>query len=111
RVRTRVLPEPAPARMHRGADSVTTASRWAALRPARSSSAEAEGTMRSTVPTGCDRNADGRRPRRRQRRRRPYAAHDDSVAPNDSCAEGVVIRPQTARITKVSAHESFGALT
>jgi len=40
RVRTRVLPEPAPATTSSGAPSWTTAARWGSLRPSRSSSGE-----------------------------------------------------------------------
>ena len=56
-VSTRVLPEPAPARMRRGDASLVTAASWAALRPRSSapSSIEASGglTVRN-VPAGWD---------------------------------------------------------
>src|SRR4051812_249847 len=70
RVRTRVLPEPAPARMHRGLASVVTARAWAGLRPWSNRSA----SIHSTVTTGCDKNADGRAVEMQQHAERPQVA-------------------------------------
>src|SRR4051812_4324527 len=53
RVRTRVLPEPAPARMRRGAASVVTASRWPGFSPSSSARA-APSIITAIVQRGCD---------------------------------------------------------
>ena len=53
RVSTRVLPDPAPARMHSGWPGVVTASSWAALSPLRRSGGTYVLSMtRSNVPRG-----------------------------------------------------------
>src|SRR5688572_4341492 len=54
RVTTRVLPDPAPARMHSGAASLSTARRWAGFRP----SSRCSYTHR-TLKRGCDSPVDG----------------------------------------------------
>ncbi len=55
RVSTRVLPEPAGARIASGVCGSTTAARWCGSRPARSASMPVECVTRRTVPGGCDR--------------------------------------------------------
>ena len=119
RVRTRVFPDPAPARIASGDASVVTASRWVSSRSSSSGSAaragpvpgrvpgvtDAEAVTARTVPAGCDGNADapqhpdaGKRQVARSRRQ------ETRRAPSSLCCKQL----RTSRGPVPSSHASHG---
>src|SRR5690606_24285546 len=67
RVSTRVLPDPAPARIRNGTAGAVTARAWASSRPCTSASA----SIRPTLPTACDAIGDAGEARHRHAGGRP----------------------------------------
>ena len=114
RVNTRVLPEPAPARMHNGAASDTTASRWAGLRPCSTpgsacgrvsgrASGRASAAMWMNVLRGYDSEVDGAGPAARDAER-PRVA----FGPEPSVLLGAAPQGRCLRHRRLSAPGAHG---
>src|SRR3954447_15410281 len=95
-VRTRVLPEPAPAMTRRGPSSCTTASRCTGLRPSRRSGS-APGGITCTLPAPSDRF--GRATPWKTRRIEP-ASSDETPDPHDERPAGPTTGEVRALATK-----------